>query len=185
MTANELVAYNLRRARELRGLTQEQAAERLEPYLGHRWSKATFSSAETAMPGRVRQFDADELLAFAAAFDLPLIWFFIPPTYTQAETFQARDGSTGITFVDVLDRIVPPAAPSGLAERFQELKRAGVEDATSEAGNRLVSMVGQRFAAGLMVELGDALAEAEHLRRTADLLERAVRRLGEPEEGRA
>lgn len=46
LTPNRVVAYNLARARSLRGWTQEQAAERLEPFLGVRWSKATFSAAE-------------------------------------------------------------------------------------------------------------------------------------------
>jgi hypothetical protein len=52
----------------------------LEPYLGERWSKATFSAAErsVAHPERVRQFSADELVAFAAAFELPVSFFFKP-----------------------------------------------------------------------------------------------------------
>lgn len=80
LTPNQLVAYNLRRARELRGWTQEQAAERLEPYIGVRWSKAVFSAAERSITGsRVRQFDADELVALSLAFDLPLTWWFLPP----------------------------------------------------------------------------------------------------------
>src|SRR6266542_1271519 len=80
MTPNQLVAFNLRRARELRGWTQEEAAERLEPYLGIRWSKGTFSAAETsAKGGRVRLFNADEIAALSLAFDLPLTWWFLPP----------------------------------------------------------------------------------------------------------
>jgi transcriptional regulator with XRE-family HTH domain len=79
LTGNQTVAYNLRRAREVHGLTQEQAAERLEPFLGERWSKATFSAAERSVEGkRVRKFDADEVLAFAEGFGLPVAWFFLP-----------------------------------------------------------------------------------------------------------
>lgn len=77
---NEIVAYNVRRARELRGWTQEEAAIALEPLLGQRLPQASISAMERAYEGeRRREFDAHELLAFALAFDLPLFWFFLPP----------------------------------------------------------------------------------------------------------
>jgi transcriptional regulator with XRE-family HTH domain len=80
LSANQLVAHNLRRAREERQWTQEQAAEKLEPYLGARWSKASFSAAETSVTsGRVREFTANDLLAFATVFEQPLEFFFVPP----------------------------------------------------------------------------------------------------------
>ena len=80
LTPNQVVAYNLAQARQLRQWTQEQAAEKLEPHLGRRWSKATFSSAERSVESdRVRQFDANEIVAFARAFELPVSWFFLPP----------------------------------------------------------------------------------------------------------
>jgi hypothetical protein len=77
---NEIVAYNFRRACELRGLTQDEAALALEPFLGQRLPQASISAIERAYGGdRRREFDAQEILAFAAAFDLPLMWFFLPP----------------------------------------------------------------------------------------------------------
>jgi transcriptional regulator with XRE-family HTH domain len=80
LTANQVVAYNLARARELRGWTQERAAEAIAPYLGLRWSKASFSQAERSLDGRnARQFDATEIIAFARGFDLPIGWFYFPP----------------------------------------------------------------------------------------------------------
>lgn len=83
MTANQVVALNLRFAREDREWTQEMAALELEPYLGERWSKASFSSAERSADEdatRKREFDANELLAFAAVFEKPIAWFFtLPP----------------------------------------------------------------------------------------------------------
>ena len=80
MTGNQVVAHNLTSARALRGWTQERAAAELEPYLGERWSKATFSAAERSVTGaRIRQFSADELEAFARAFRLPVAYFFMPP----------------------------------------------------------------------------------------------------------
>lgn len=76
---NEVVAYNFRRARELRGLTQPQAAAALEPFLGALLPQASISAIETSWAtGKRREFDAQEILAFARAFDLPLLWFFLP-----------------------------------------------------------------------------------------------------------
>jgi len=80
LTANQVVAFNLTQAREWRDWTQEDAATALEPYLGVRWSKATFSQAERSVAGRfIRNFTADEIVAFARAFELPVTWFFMPP----------------------------------------------------------------------------------------------------------
>src|SRR5687767_8644167 len=80
MTPNQVVAYNLTRAREWKGWTQDQLADALEPYLGKRWSKASVSQAERSVAGRfIRQFDADEIVALARATDLPIGWFFMPP----------------------------------------------------------------------------------------------------------
>ncbi len=77
---NEIVAYNFRRARELRGMTQEDAARALERFLGQRLPQASISAIERAYEGeRRREFDAHEVLMFACAFDLPLAWFFVPP----------------------------------------------------------------------------------------------------------
>ena len=77
---NQVVAYNVRAARELRGWTQEELAERLERYLGQRLSQAGVSSIERAWDSdRRREFDAHELLIFAMVFDLPIVWFLLPP----------------------------------------------------------------------------------------------------------
>jgi transcriptional regulator with XRE-family HTH domain len=77
---NQVVAYNVRAARELRGWTQEEFAERLERYIGQRLTQAGVSSIERAWDSdRRREFDAHELLIFAMVFDLPIIWFLLPP----------------------------------------------------------------------------------------------------------
>ena len=77
---NEVVAYNFRAARELRGWTQEETAEALELLLGQRLPQASISAIERAYEGdRRREFDAQEILAFALAFDLPLDMV-LPPT---------------------------------------------------------------------------------------------------------
>jgi transcriptional regulator with XRE-family HTH domain len=81
MTANQVVAYNLQLARAMRGLTQAEAAKRIQRYLGgETWSKANFSAAERSVTGnRVRQFSADEIMAFARAFEVDVSFFFTPP----------------------------------------------------------------------------------------------------------
>jgi transcriptional regulator with XRE-family HTH domain len=96
---NQVVAFNLHRARRLLGWTQEEAAEKLEVYLGERWSKASFSAAErsVAHPERVRQFSADELVAFAATFELPVSFFFEPaPPQTTVAVNGGRMISTAL-----------------------------------------------------------------------------------------
>jgi hypothetical protein len=77
---NQVVAYNVRAARELRGWTQDELAARLERYLGQRMTQAGVSSIERAWDGdRRREFDAHELLVFAMVFELPITWFLLPP----------------------------------------------------------------------------------------------------------
>lgn len=115
-TPNQLVAENLKKARELRGWTQEEAAEKLEPYLDVRWSKATFSAAERSVAGeRIRQFDADEIFAFSQAFDLPIGWFFLPSDVrtrvaVKADAALNKHRAHAGT---LLDLAYPPAGTSG------------------------------------------------------------------------
>ena len=80
-TPNQVVAFNLRRIRLESGLTQEEAVERAGPFLpGKPWSRVVWSAAERSVAGkRIRQFDADELVALAAAFGVPVAAFFLPP----------------------------------------------------------------------------------------------------------
>ena len=80
LTPNQVVAYNLPRARLFKGWTQEEAAEALAPYLGTRWSVANFSAIERSVDGgRIRQFTADDLLALSRGFELPIGFFLTPP----------------------------------------------------------------------------------------------------------
>jgi transcriptional regulator with XRE-family HTH domain len=96
LSPNQVVAYNLARAREARGWSQEEAGRRLEPYLGTAWSKATFSQAERSLdPGRSRGFTADEIVAFSRCFGYPVTWFFLPPPPGQADV--PRRAETGET----------------------------------------------------------------------------------------
>ena len=46
---NQIVAYNFRRARELRGMTQDQAAAALEPFTGVRVARLSPPSRSSAI----------------------------------------------------------------------------------------------------------------------------------------
>lgn len=80
-SANQLVAYNLRRVRKLRHMTQKEAGKELGQLTGEEWSTATWSSAEQSVKGkRIRQFGVRDLLVFALLFDVPLAYFFTLPS---------------------------------------------------------------------------------------------------------
>jgi transcriptional regulator with XRE-family HTH domain len=115
---NEIVAYNFRRARELRGLTQEEAAQALASFVGQRLPQASISAIERAYEGeRRREFDAHEILMFACAFDLPLTWFFLPPTEDHRR-FQGTSDHVNELLVLLLGR---EDQLEVLDERFREL----------------------------------------------------------------
>lgn len=79
-TASQVVAHNVTRARRLRGLTQVEVAERLKRFTGTNWTQTTVAQAEGSISGtRVRMFTANELVALAHTFDLPVLFFFMPP----------------------------------------------------------------------------------------------------------
>jgi len=95
-TPNQIVAYRVAKARQLRGWTQEKAAEELEPFLGHKLSAASFSSIERSFAGgRVRQFNADEIFALARGFQLPIGWFFTPPPLGMDIEISTPDANGG------------------------------------------------------------------------------------------
>ena len=105
-TPNQVVAQRIAFARQLRGWTQEEAADRLEPYLGAKWSAATFSIVERSIDGkRIRQFTADELVALSRAFEVPIGWWFTPSWGDETGlvvTPDAPDGLPSQLMVDVV-----------------------------------------------------------------------------------
>ena len=77
---NQVVAYNLRAARRLRGWTQEELAKRLEEASGRRVTTSTVSVLERSWLGnRRREFDVHEVALFAEVLDVPFLWFLMPP----------------------------------------------------------------------------------------------------------
>lgn len=90
MTPNQIVSWNLRRARDARHMTQEDVAEALGI------SPANYSLIETSWKRntRIRQHTTDDLLAYARLFDVPIVFFLLPPVENGelVESVEARDG---------------------------------------------------------------------------------------------
>jgi transcriptional regulator with XRE-family HTH domain len=79
-TPNQVVAGNLNRLRLRRGLTQAETAHKLSLVAGKEWTEAMVAHAERSVTGnRVREFTADDLVTFARAFDVPVLYFLTPP----------------------------------------------------------------------------------------------------------
>lgn len=79
-TPNQVVAANLGRLRQRRGLTQAEAARKLSAVAGREWTEAMVAHAERSVTGnRVREFTADDLVTMARAFDVPVLYFLTPP----------------------------------------------------------------------------------------------------------
>lgn len=167
---NQAVAYNLARAREERGWTQEEAGRRLEPHLGVSWSKATWSQAERSTdPGRSRSFGADEIVAFARCFDLPVAWFFLPPppgtpgTPTRAET-----GETAREYAGKLRSLVEQIV--GSANQRAEIERRLQDFAGEVTPKSLSETVGIVSEAASLLTLAEAVP-AEEVRRWREALQ--------------
>ena len=135
MDLNEIVSYNFRAARELRGWTQEETAETLEPLLGQRLPQASISAIERAYVGdRRREFDAQEILAFSLAFDLPMVWFFLPPPHDHrgmSRTSNTVNELYGLVFGrhDQLDPV------------YDRLRQIGIDD-PSETTRTVETLLG-------------------------------------------
>jgi transcriptional regulator with XRE-family HTH domain len=135
LDANQVVAYNFRAARELRGWTQDHVAYLLAQYLGQQLPKASISAIERSLESdRRREFDAQELVAFALTFDLPIVWFFLPPP--GAEEYRLHG-----THRSVLDLVRLLFGQDGeledLRRRFAEL-RPDTFSSAPRAGERVV-----------------------------------------------
>ena len=186
-TPNQVVAYRVALARKLRGWTQEQAAAELAPYLGARLSPASFSAIERSYAGgRTRQFDADEIVAFARGFRLPIGWFFTPPPVFEEVSVLTPDSRPhGLPPMLLIDGIL--GTPATIPDWEQELRlwSAGPsivrihDDGRMEGLGREVPDVHDRVSELLRLRtrvravqlFGDTAKATEVLRNLADLLD--------------
>jgi len=139
-TPNQVVAYNLKRARTLRGWTLDVTAEKFAPYVGRKWSRTNMSNLERSAAGeRPRRFETHALVIYGLVFDLSPLWFLIPPPHVSKIVLQdpKREVTTSIPtgeyidllffrgWVDVHDRLQElPQEHRGSARELQ----AGVLD---------------------------------------------------------
>lgn len=124
-TINQLVAYNMTRARRSRGWTQQEVAERLEKYTGRPWSKASISAAERAWQGgRPRKFDANELVALSVIFETPVAYFLLPMQEGNRAVVMAQpedqkaDGAHWLGVSLLLKRVLMAELTSGGGSTF-------------------------------------------------------------------
>ena len=138
-SASQVVAHNLTRARELRGLTQTEVAERLTRFTGSNWSQATVAQAEGSVGGqRVRQFTANELVALARALDLPVLFFFLPPDDGEGR-LATDDAPNGLDWEYLLLLIFGHRGNFGvLAERAANWEHVLAHGVDIPAGDSLV-----------------------------------------------
>jgi transcriptional regulator with XRE-family HTH domain len=153
LTPNETVALNIAVLRHGRGWTQTQFAERLAPFIGQRWSKAVVSAVERTADGkRVRQFDANELVAIARTFDVSIGVLFLsgstsplpygmwvpdrPAGLPDDEVFQLAIGLGAAVDARVRTRAARQIAVEGLQGAVEQMQGAisRIQNEEKEAG---------------------------------------------------
>ena len=86
LDVNAVVSYNLRTIRQRQGWTQEGVAQRLAQLTGHELPQASISAMERGFDGnRRRRFDAHELYLLSVVFNVPILYFFLPPPKDDRE----------------------------------------------------------------------------------------------------
>ncbi|HEY9562431.1 MAG TPA: helix-turn-helix transcriptional regulator [Nocardioides sp.] len=186
-TPNQIVAHNISKARMLRSWTQDQAAEACAPYLGARLSPASWSALERSVDGgRIREITADELVAFARAFDLPIGFFLTPPSVWDNHVVSTPDaGPEGLEPLELFDVVIgtdenlatweqyllswpSPAHRVTIAEDGTMENRGPVQE---DIHPRLAGPAALRAQLLLRQQFGDLTAAREVLARLAATLE--------------
>lgn len=163
---NAVVAYNVRAVRNLRGLTQEQVAERLAVFTGQRLPQASISNMERSFDSnRRRLFDAHLLYLLSKVFDVPVIYFFLPPQTCLDHTVAGTDEPVR-SLVDAV--LGAPESLGAVDKRLVELSRRPAGDNTMAAATSEPSRTTERWRSELR-RLSEVDCHAR-LREIADLL---------------
>lgn len=184
MLPNQVVAYNVAKARALRGWTQEQAAEALAPHLGAKLSGASFSALERSAwtVNRIKQFSADDLLALSRGFDLPIGYFFTPPPPGDDIGLHAPGAPMhGLDPIVLLDAVLGTPdnleyweaellAYSASAAPMPKSKREKPSVSPPDLAERIAPQAGLRARALVRRLLGDVAGAGDVLERLAELL---------------
>ena len=167
LDVNAVVSYNVRAIREQRGWTQQEVAERLAMLTKHLLPQASISAMERGFDGdRRRRFDAHELYLLATVFDVPIVYFFLPPPDSglkeladtrrpiselyaallgherQLEPVDARLGDINIHNPDASDRVLAAifgkeGAAGNWHESFRTWRKKRINEVAREYGDRL------------------------------------------------
>ena len=168
-----MVSFNLKAARERRGWTQEQFAQRLENITGARLTQAGVSALErTWEGGKRREFDAQEIVDFAQALGVPIIWFFLPPPGDDREIKNA-----GRPLIDLIDLLVGRDELHPLIS--ERLREVGLRDpSAAERISRLLTGWPADMSTQIIRERRDDMLE-QILHEMADDLDEAAKVWGE------
>ncbi len=142
LDVNAVVSYNLKAIRERHGWTQQAVAERLAALTGHTLPQASISAMERGFDGeRRRRFDAQELYLLSVVFDVPVVYFFLPPPGTGSGEL----ADTGRPVIELYAAVL--GQDWQLAPVDERLAEIGLQN-PDEADQALVAIFGARGATG-------------------------------------
>ena len=175
---NQLVAYNLARIRKQQGLTQEQTVQLLTPFLGVRWSVASLSAAERSIDGkRVKEFNADELIALSRAFDVPLAFWFTPPPADEQPRLATPDSLDEGLPVDALLDIL-----FGRTDNRHTLEQGLLAGLPDLEGDSVAERLDVDTALRLRRQLHDAFGDLGQARQVLERVASTLEQLDNPDQ---
>lgn len=180
VTADQLVAYNIRRWRRASGITQEELGARTG------WSAANLSAAErSADPERERRrFDAQMIADFALALGVPLVALFLPPADDGIRVnyvLSARGAKYHMGDFMAMAVMIDSDDDSRVSEQYRDTFNAAAErylgPEWAALAMRLVAggMTSQQradYAARMRERRDESLRQAREWEQMADLAER-------------
>ncbi|MGH9033632.1 MAG: helix-turn-helix domain-containing protein [Acidimicrobiia bacterium] len=174
---NAVVAFNVRAIRLVRGWTQDQVAERLAEFTGHRLPQASISQMERSFVDREcrRLFNAQDLYLLSKVFEVPIVYFFLPPPTCLDQTV----ASTGEPVSSLLDSVFGTptslrAVDSRLVEIEDESPDAGTSRSPRHPARKVstwrhhLSRVSEVDCNARLREIANLLQELSHLHRADD-----------------
>ena len=142
LDVNAVVSYNLKAIRERQGWTQQEVADRLARLTGHTLPQASISAMERGFDGeRRRRFDAHELYLLSVLFDVPIVYFLVPPPGSE----RAQLADTGRPVTELYAAVL--GHERQLAPVDERLAEIGLKN-PDEADQALVAIVGAKTATG-------------------------------------
>lgn len=141
----DVVAHRMRTARKYRGKTQAWVADELTRLTRSTWSVTAVSAAEGGTAGgRPRLFIANEVVALALVFDLPVTYFFTPPPEPETPPDFPGAPEAGWDYLTQLlggtidDESVRASLIEGLEVLIDHLKSVGAEAPLAEPGGEVL-----------------------------------------------